>query len=102
MADDDGLEGEQWDLDPKWPAESLERLDSMPFTPEVLWRCRQCRGHFIGRDPRMWGAMGLVIRTDPTPDELAEFDRRRQAAKRLVKSSPCDCDYHRGEFGLLL
>lgn len=83
-----------------WTAEIVEGLSGDEFGNDAtfLWRCKSCEGYFIAPEPSrpFIGAMGLIML--PDEEEVARENRRLKTAwrraERLVKSSPCDCDYH--------
>ena len=98
-----GLFGGAGSRPTSWTAEIVEALSGDEFGNDAtfFWRCKSCEGHFIAPDPSrsIVDVMGLIML--PDEEEVARENRQLKAARRkadrLVKSSPCNCDYHAPE-----
>jgi hypothetical protein len=86
-----------------WTAEIVDALsgDGFGYDTTFLWRCKSCEGYLIAPKPSrpIIDVMGLIML--PDEEEVARETRKLKAARRkadrLVRSSPCDCDYHATE-----
>ena len=79
-----------------WPARQLDQVSGDGFGnyADHLWRCEECQGYFIGRKPsRKWltHRMGMIFDLEGVNREI---NRAHDRAKRMVRSNPCNCEYH--------